>query len=76
LANGVAHPISLKLPEFFKTDSELSEDFMEKGRPDFAPAVNRDRDRPPIRMNPALMASSLPSPFKTKPRGGTLRHGR
>ena len=42
--------ISVNLPEFLKSDSELSEDFVEKGRPDFASAVDRDRNRPPIRM--------------------------
>jgi|HubBroStandDraft_1064217.scaffolds.fasta_scaffold02653_1 hypothetical protein len=61
-----AFTMLLKLPEFVKTDSELSEDFVKKRRPDFASAVDRDRNRPPIRMNPALMASSLPAPFKTK----------
>src|SRR5437660_1965733 len=62
-------PGSLPFPEFGETDTELSEDLVKKRRPNLLATVDRDRDRPPIRMNPALVTSTLPAPFKTKPLG-------
>jgi len=56
---------SLELPEFVKADSELGKKFVEEGRPDLTAPVHWNRNRPPISMNPALMASSLSSPLKT-----------
>lgn len=72
----VAFTVSPQLPEFVKADSELSKNLVEEGRPDLASAMNWERNRPPILMNPALMASRLPAPFKTKPNGGATKlHG-
>lgn len=63
----------MQLPEFVKADSELSQNVVEKGRPNLTSAVNRDRDRTPILMDPPLMASSLSAPFKAKSQGGVTK---
>src|SRR5580700_10771663 len=42
---------------------------MEERRSNFTAAMDRDRDRAPVLMDPALMTSSLTAPFKTKPQG-------
>ena len=42
---------------------------MEERRSNLTAAMDRDRDRASVFMYPALMASSLTAPFKTKPQG-------
>jgi len=65
--------MSPQLPEFVEADSELSKNFVKKGRSDDMSTVDWDRNRAPVLMDPALMASCLPVPFKTKPRSGATQ---
>jgi hypothetical protein len=58
---------SLQLSKFFGAHSQLSQYFIEKWRSDLTTAVDRDRYRASVLMDPALMTSGLTTPFKTKP---------
>jgi hypothetical protein len=48
-----------QLQEFFYRDVELPKDLEEQGRPDFAAAVERNRNRPAVRVVPSLVTSGL-----------------
>jgi hypothetical protein len=64
---GKALPQPAKL---VRAQAHLGQDFVKERRPDFATAMDWDRDRASIWMNPALMTSGLAAPFKTESHRG------